>query len=56
VNIRLGLEAERWDVFFFMRNALDETYHIGAFASGAPIPLGTLADPRTYSAQARVRF
>jgi len=56
VNIRLGLEAERWDLFFFMRNALNETYHIGAFAGANPGPVGTPGDPRTYGVQARVRF
>lgn len=56
VNLRLGVEAERWDLFFFMRNALDEHYSVGAFNFTPFGPYTTPGDPRTYGVQARVRF
>jgi iron complex outermembrane recepter protein len=56
VNARLGIEAERWDVFVFARNLLEEQYRTMGLLSAALGPIGTPADPLTYGVQARIRF
>jgi len=60
-NLQLGLQGrnDRWRVWLWGRNLLDEDYFItkatsGIFASGATI--GLIADPRTYGFSARARF
>jgi iron complex outermembrane receptor protein len=60
-NLQLGLQGhdDRWRVWLWGRNLLDEDYFVtkatsGVFASGATI--GLLADPRTYGLSARARF
>ncbi len=55
VNVRVGLESERWDLFLFARNLLNEPYRtIGFYWPTGPI--GAPGDPRTYGVQVRLRF
>ena len=56
VNMRLGLEADRWELFFFMRNVLNEAYRVSALDNVPFGAYGLAGDPRTYGVQARVRF
>lgn len=57
VNVRLGLESERWDLFVFARNLLDEGYRtMGFFFPTTMSPVGVPGDPRTYGVEVRVRF
>ncbi len=60
-SLQLGLAGrdDRWRVWLWGKNLLDEDYFVtkatsGIFASGAVI--GLLADPRTYGLSARARF
>ena len=60
-NLQLGFQSgdDRWRVWLWGRNLLDEDYYVtkatsGVFASGATI--GLFADPRTYGLSARARF
>ena len=56
VNVRLGLEAERWDLFGFVRNTLDERYRTMGIISPTQGPIGIPGDPGTYGMQVRLRF
>lgn len=54
-NLRIGMEAEWWDGFLFVRNLLDESYRtIGFYWPSGPI--GAPGDPVTYGVQIRVRL
>jgi iron complex outermembrane receptor protein len=56
VNVRLGLESERWDFFGFVRNMFDERYRTMGFLTPTQGPIGAPGDPRTYGVQVRIRF
>jgi iron complex outermembrane receptor protein len=60
-NLRFGVRErdDRWRVWLWGRNLLDEDYYVtkatsGVFASGATI--GLIGDPRTYGLSARAQF
>ncbi|MBB4658192.1 TonB-dependent receptor [Parvularcula dongshanensis] len=59
VNLRAGFEADDgWELFAFLRNALDEDYYelLTAQPGNSGLVVGQLGDPRTYGATLRTRF
>lgn len=59
VDARIGLQADRWSIFAFGRNLLDEEYY-AEFATpsvtGFPVPFAALGEPATYGIEMRYRF
>ncbi|HET9448369.1 MAG TPA: hypothetical protein VFO35_19020, partial [Steroidobacteraceae bacterium] len=61
LNARIGVrgESNRWDVWLWARNLLDEDFYAtlgvgGSFNSG--VVYGLVADPRTYGVSVRVSY
>jgi iron complex outermembrane receptor protein len=59
LNLRVGLEAERWSVYLWGKNVTDERAY-SEFAprafSGLDVDIGYLTQPRTYGVDARYNF
>ena len=61
VHLRAGVSGERFDVYAFARNVLDEEFAVWGFRAGtsptgAPVIGGTPGFPRTFGIGARIRF
>jgi len=60
VNARLGWRSqdERWEVFAFARNLLDERYLVDRFEETLLFPqlIATYGQPRTYGLQVSAQF
>ena len=61
VNLRTGWDTDRFSVYAFAENLLDETFVETAFVSGvtpggAPIALGVPSQPRRFGVGVRIRF
>lgn len=59
VDARVGLQADRWSIFAFGRNLLDEEYYVEfgtPAATGFPVPLASLGQPATYGVEMRYEF
>ena len=52
VNVRLGYEAEKWSVYAYLRNALDEEYALDKLRPDAWV----LVDPREAGMSFKLRL
>lgn len=59
VDIRAGFQSDRWSVFGFGRNILDEKYFTAYYSpagSGVDTGVGSLGQPTTYGIEMRYEF
>ncbi len=58
VNLRIGYEAEKYDVILWCKNAFDEAYYTSTFDYGASEPIGVAqnGDPRMFGITVTYRF
>ena len=61
VNLRVGLNTERFDIYAFGRNLIDEEFAVSGFLagtspSGSAVIGGVPGSPRTFGVGARIRF
>ncbi len=59
LNLRVGIEAEKWGLFLWAKNLTDEEYFTDFNPrefSGLDIDIGYLGQPRSYGIEGRLRF
>ncbi len=55
-NIHIGIESEKWDILFWMKNIFDTEYEAVAFEFPGSQPVGQSAEPRTLGFTIGYRF